>query len=192
MKRTSLGEIVTLNPTMPRALRSSAPTVFVPFLPMAAVSEDGFARFGERRNLGSVLTGFTYFERGDVLLAKITPCFENGKAAYLGDLPDNFGFGSTEFHVLRPGPEIDAGYLFHAVWNPTFRGSARGHMTGTAGQKRLPADYLRRHRIVLPTLDEQRRITRILDKAVALRRRHQLASRSAADLHASLANRFVL
>lgn len=143
----------------------------MPFLAMSAVSEDGSASYAERRRLSDLLQGYTYFERGDVLLAKITPCFENGKAVHLRDLPAPMGFGSTEFHVLRPGPNLDARYLFHALWNPALRAVGVRHMTGTAGQKRLPAEFLRSHRVPVPPLVEQRRIAAGLDKADAIRRR---------------------
>src|SRR5262249_52376355 len=85
------------------------------------------------------------------------------------------GFGSTEFHVLRAGKEIDRSYLFHMIWNSKFREAGAKNMTGSAGQKRVPADFLKRLEIPLPTLDKQRRIAAILDKADALRRKRKRA-----------------
>lgn len=172
-RRVSLSEVAEINPVMPAALRNRNGERLVPFLPMAAVSEDGYASYAERRPIRELLKGYTYFERGDVLLAKITPCLENGKAALLADLPDDVGFGSTEFHVLRPGPDVDPRYLFHAIWNKALRRAGAGSFTGSAGQKRLPGSFFDRYKIPLPPLAEQRRIAAQLDKADAVRRRRR-------------------
>ncbi len=157
---------------MPLRLKNCPPE-WVSFVKMASVSEDGFISDCEVRPFDEVRKGFTYFEEGDVLLAKITPCFENGKAAVAEDLPHRIGFGSTEFHVLRPGPMVNTRYLFYFVWNQSVRSSGRSQMAGAAGQKRLPSDFLAKLEIPLPTLDEQRRIAAVLDKADALRRQRQ-------------------
>lgn len=167
-----LGEVCEINPRMPKSLPDDRP---VSFLPMAAVSEDGQIDFEERRELYKVKKGYTYFERGDVLVAKITPCFENGKATRTRTLSEPIGFGSTEFHVLRAGEEVDASYLFHLIWNSKFREIGASNMTGSAGQKRVPADFLKRLEIPLPPLDKQRRIATILDKADALHRKRKRA-----------------
>jgi type I restriction enzyme S subunit len=172
-RRIALSEVAEVNPPLPASVRKASADDEVPYIAMSAVSASGGARYDERRSVASVRQGYTSFSRGDILLAKITPCFENGKAADLSDLPGEIGFGSTEFHVLRAGAGIDARYLFHIVWNPVFREAAAPFMTGTAGQKRLPADYLRRYRVPLPSLVEQRRIAAMLDKADGVRRRRR-------------------
>src|SRR5687768_9657308 len=110
---------------------------------MASVSEEGRLVEHELRPIADVAKGYTSFVRGDVLMAKITPCMENGKAVYLRDLATKHGFGSTEFHVLRPRPSVDARFLFYLIWNPRFRAEASKHMTGSAGQKRVPAAFLK-------------------------------------------------
>lgn len=165
----SLGEVAEVNPTLDGAIRTQDATSEVPFLPMASVSEGGAVTYAEERTLGSVIKGYTAFAKGDVLLAKITPCFENGKAAYLCDLPSPIGFGSTEFHVMRPGPELDGRYLFHFIRSPRFREAGERNMTGTAGQKRVPTGFLQSYKLVLPPLAEQRRIAALLDRADAVR-----------------------
>lgn len=172
MRAARLDEVCEINPRKPAGL-SSVDTAS--FLPMAGVSEEGFIDFEEERSVSELGNGYTYFERGDVLLAKITPCFENGKAARTDLLKRPFGFGSSEFHVLRTSKEVSADYLFHALWNVRFRASGMSNMTGSAGQKRVPVDFLRRHTIPLPPLEEQRRIAAILDKADALRRKRKRA-----------------
>jgi type I restriction enzyme, S subunit len=168
-----LGDVAEINPSMPRSIREQKAACLVPFIGMASVSEQRVASYGESRPLGSVLKGFTYFQRDDVLLAKITPCFENGKAAHLSNLPAEIGFGSTEFHVLRAGPELDGRYLFHAVTGAGFRAAGERNMTGTAGQKRVPSEFVKRFRIPVPALDEQRRIARVLDNADAVCRKRR-------------------
>ena len=165
----ALSELAEINPSMPAAVQGSGLDRLVPFLPMSAVSEQGSASYEQRRPISELLQGYTYFERGDVLLAKITPCLENGKAAYLGDLPDHLGFGSTEFHVLRPRPGVDPRYLFHAVWSTAFRRAGVASFTGSAGQKRLPASFFDRYKVPFPPLAEQRRIAAVLDKADGIR-----------------------
>ena len=165
-----LDNLCEINPRMPRTLSDDDAASF---LPMAAVSENGSIDFEEQRAVREVKKGYTYFERGDVLVAKITPCFENGKAARTDKLTNPFGFGSTEFHVLRAGKEVDSSYLFHLIWNSKFREIGANNMTGSAGQKRVPVDFLRRLEIPLPPLPEQRRIAAILDKADALRRKRK-------------------
>lgn len=181
-KTVTLGDVIEINPTLAREVRQRPHNTEVPFLPMAAVSEDGTVSYSEVRNLGALLKGYTSFSRGDVLLAKITPCFENGKAAHLDDLPADVGFGSTEFHVLRPGPEMDGRYLFHLVHSPKFREVGERHMVGTAGQKRVPADFLRSFRTILPPLPEQHRIAALLDRADALRRKREESRRLVGEL----------
>src|SRR5882672_4670728 len=161
MQVARLDDVCEINPRMPKTL---ADDDVATFLPMAAVSEDGHIDFEEQREVREVKKGYTYFERGDVLVAKITPCFENGKATRTISLNTAVGFGSTEFHVLRAGKGIDRSYLFHMIWNSKFREVGAKNMTGSAGQRRVPADFLKRLEIPLPPLDKQRRIAAILDK----------------------------
>lgn len=168
-----LSEVCQVNPRLPKDCDESQE---VSFLAMASVSEDGVLLNQEIRILNETKKGFTYFERGDVIVAKITPCFENGKAAYLDSLKTNIGFGSTEFHVLRPDVEqLDGKYLFYLIWNKKFRFIAERSMSGSAGQKRVPASFLQDLNIPLPPLGEQKRIAAILDKADAIRQKRQEA-----------------
>jgi type I restriction enzyme S subunit len=143
------------------------------FLPMAGVSEGGFIVASDERDISEVSKGYTYFEKGDVLLAKITPCLENGKAAVVENIQHQIGFGSTEFIVLRPKEGVEARYVFYMIWNPLFRYEASRNMTGSAGQKRVPTEFVSRFKIPLPTLPEQRRIVAILDRSDAIRRRRE-------------------
>lgn len=128
------------------------------FLPMEKVSVDGRINCSEKRKIIEIWNGFTYFKRGDVVMAKITPCFENGKGAYLDDLETEFGFGTTEFIVMRPANKICGEFLYHFTMTSKFRKDGEEYMTGAAGQKRVPVDFVRNYIIALPSIDEQIKI----------------------------------
>lgn len=138
------------------------------FLPMAAVAElSGKVDLTEFRPVAAVKSGFTRFRTGDVIFAKITPCMENGKLAIIPDLPFEMGAGSTEFHILEP-QAVRARYLFHWLSQEVFRNLAEHNMTGTAGQKRVPTDWLRATVIPVPDVPEvQDRIVRRIDALFA-------------------------
>ena len=107
-----------------------------------------------KRTVGQVRQGFTRFTSGDLLFAKITPCMENGKIAVVPKIQHDIGFGSTEFHVLAP-TGVRPRYLYYWVSQRSFRDTAEFNMTGTAGQKRVPPDFLRDSLLPVPTLDVQ-------------------------------------
>jgi type I restriction enzyme S subunit len=127
---------------------------------MPAVNQyEGCIESAEIRPLGSVRKGFTYFADGDVIFAKITPCMQNGKAAIATNLENGLGFGSTEFHVLRPDTaKITPEWIWHFVRQGSYRREARHHFQGAVGQQRVPASFLEGTIIPLPPLREQRRI----------------------------------
>jgi type I restriction enzyme S subunit len=158
-----LAEVVDFNPKPARG--SYADDLEVSFVPMAAV-EAGLGRMDPScvRTYGQVKKGFTHFCEGDVLFAKITPCMENGKMAVAAGLRNGIGFGSTEFHVLRPRSGLDAAYLYHFVSAAAYRREAAHHMTGAVGQKRVPLTFLECSKIPLPTVQEQRRIVAEIEK----------------------------
>lgn len=177
--RVKLSDVATINPRLPRDVDESQQVTFVA---MASASEDGHLLASEARVLSETKKGFTYFDRSDVLLAKITPCFENGKCLRPGQIPTEIGFGSTEFHVIRPDTEsLDSLYLFYLVWSEQFRFLGEKSMSGAAGQKRVGSDFLKGFEIPLPPLPEQKRIAAILDKADAIRRKRQQAIQLADD-----------
>src|SRR5205823_5142697 len=102
-----------------------------------------------------VRSGYTAFRDGDVIMAKITPCMENGKAAIVRNTTNSLGFGSTEFHVLRPNGVALAEYLFYFIRQESFRAAAEAEMTGSVGQRRVPAAFLQAAELPLPPLAEQ-------------------------------------
>ncbi len=156
-------EVAEVNP---RVEKTSIPDDLpVSFVPMPAVGAgDGSIHVEATRPAGEVKKGFPAFLEGDVLFAKITPCMENGKMAVVPALVNGFGFGSTEFHVLRPKQNIDAKYLYYYVSSQGFRSDAERHMTGAVGQRRVPTAYLKECRIPLAPLDQQKRIVAEIEK----------------------------
>lgn len=158
-----LGEVATINPPRPPIHRADdAPTTFVP---MAAVSErDAAITAPLLKPFREVRKGYTYFGEGDVLFAKITPCMQNGKHAIARALTDGIGFASTEFHVVRPGPSVLAEWIHLFIRQPAILEAATRTFNGTAGQQRVPEDFLTTLAFPLPSLSEQRRVAAILRK----------------------------
>lgn len=135
----------------------------VSFVPMDAVGEYGGLRLDVERELAEVGNGYTYFADGDVVLAKITPCFENGKGALADGLANGIAFGTTELHVLRADPVLDRGFLFYLSIAHPFRKIGESRMYGAGGQKRVPEDFIKDFRTPVPPLTEQRAIAAFLD-----------------------------
>lgn len=131
---------------------------------MDAVGELGGLRLDDERPLDDVYSGYTYFRDGDVVVAKITPCFENGKGALADGLTNGVGFGTTELHVLRPSRTLDARFLFYCTLADDFRSLGEAEMLGAGGQKRVPERFLNDWRLPLPPLETQRRIAQFLDE----------------------------
>lgn len=167
LKSQPLDQAAQLNPRMVERLADDDE---ISFVPMAALSAE-YAKVTAAidRPYSEVKKGYTYFENGDVLVAKITPCFENGKIAQ-AKLQNQIGFGSTEFHVVRPKPGVSDGrYLHHFLRQPQIRTAGERRMTGSGGQRRVPESYLAELAVPLPDISEQRRIAAILDQADDLR-----------------------
>lgn len=162
---TKLEEVASINPPKPKFAELSDADM-VGFIPMAAVDEQsGTVAVLDQRPLGDLRTkSYRTFATNDVIFAKITPCMENGKSAVVPELPNDHGFGSTEFHVIRTGDQVDARYLWRYLRQATFRAEAEHHMTGSVGQLRVPADFLRQTEIPLPSIEEQRQTADLLDK----------------------------
>lgn len=159
-----LSEFVEINPSR-RGMVDLAPTDNVSFIPMSAVDEKtGTILNPETRPFLEVLKGFTWFKEGDVIFAKITPCMQNGKAALAESLVNKIGFGSTEFHVLRPGTKILGKWLHLLVRLNSFRNDAAAHFKGTAGQQRVPKSFFYKKEILVPPLNEQHRLIAFLDE----------------------------
>ena len=158
-----LGEVADINPRFHR--NELTDDMLASFVPMKCVEEESgqFVPL-EDRKVGDVRKGYTAFRDGDVILAKVTPCMENGKAAVVGGLTNGIGFGSTEFFVLRPSERIDPKYLLHFVLQQSFRKEAARNMTGAVGLRRVPKSWLEQQRIPLPSIAAQRQIVAEIEK----------------------------
>ena len=140
----------------------------VSFLPMDAIGDDGWLNLERTRPISEVESGYTYFRNGDVTLAKITPCFENGKGALMQGLEGGIGFGTTELIVARPNPTEVTGKLLSWIFrSPNFRAQGEASMYGAGGQKRVPDDFVRDFAWAFPPLGEQTSITAFLDRETA-------------------------
>jgi type I restriction enzyme S subunit len=134
---------------------------------MEAIGEQGELDLSTIRNLDDVKKGYTQFFDGDVIVAKITPCFENGKGALVRGLFNGVGFGTTELYVLSPGPELDGRFLYYVTKSSSFKKLGEAAMTGAAGQKRVPEEFVRNFRVVLPSLPQQHTMADFLDRVTA-------------------------
>lgn len=161
--KAELKSVVEINPPKDR-INALPGNTEVSFIEMASVSNDGFIEKMETKKLGEVRKGYTFFVNNDVILAKITPCMENGKCAYINGLNNNLGFGSTEFFVLRPSRKILGKYLYYMMNRKVFRTAAEKNMTGASGHRRVPKSFIEHYQIPLPSIETQENIVRELDK----------------------------
>lgn len=141
----------------------------VGFCPMALLPEAYGGTVGhEERRWRDVKRGYTHFVDGDVVMAKITPCFQNGKAAVMRGLPGGAGAGTTELHVFRPvDGTVVPEYILVFLKSPRFVAGGVQTMTGTAGQQRVSREYFARAPLPLPPLAEQRRIATKVSELMA-------------------------
>ena len=170
-----IGQICTVNPR--KSELSEFPTdTEVSFVPMADLNENRIAFVAKQhRVLGEVGASYTYFADNDVLLSKVTPCFENGKAGIARNLKSGIGFGSSEFYVLRSSERVLPEWIYFCVTHPQFRQSGINNMTGTGGLQRVPRKFIEDYEIPLPPLEVQREIVaeiegyqRVIDGARAV------------------------
>ena len=157
-----LGDVADLNPRRPKL--SVSDETLVTFLPMNAVADDFSGILArDERPYRDVAKGYTYFEEDDVLFSKITPCLQNGKHTLATGLNGGFGFGTTEFHVVRAGIRVTAQYVFRVLTQAHVIEQCSKSFTGTAGQQRIQSETLKSLRLSIPPLAEQRAIATVLD-----------------------------
>ena len=143
----------------------------VSFVPMDAVSDKDGTISKRNTEFAKVSKGYTVFQENDLIWAKITPCMQNGKSAVARNLYRGVGFGSTEFHVLRPRTkEADIDFLWNLLRLESFLEVAQGAFTGSAGQQRVPASFLKEFPIPLPPLEIQRALVEEMQQARETRR----------------------
>jgi type I restriction enzyme, S subunit len=153
-----LNSITEINPSI--QYTSSDLDLDVSFIPMSYVSEKTKKiEKMDKRKLKDVMNGYTRFRENDIIFAKITPCMENGKCVVAKNLFNGIGFGSTEFHVIKPNQEkIIPEFLCLILRLQLVRDNAQRFFIGSAGQKRVPAEFLEKIKIPLPSLAKQKEI----------------------------------
>ena len=157
----TIGEVVTISPKKEKAIDDDTDVSFSSMHLMSSSLSEHLTY--EIKKWADVKKGFTVFRNNDVLLAKITPCFENGKSAVAQDLINGIGTGSTEFMVLRSSNQILPKFLYFLVNTPDFRQAGIHNMTGSVGHKRVPKDFVSTWAFSLPPLAEQTEIVAILE-----------------------------
>jgi type I restriction enzyme, S subunit len=162
----ALMSVCQIKPPKSEARQRISPAQLVSFLPMEDLAIDRkFVSATQARPLSAVAGSYTYFADGDVLLAKITPCFENGKLAIAKKLTNGIGFGSSEYIVFRPNRTLSNEWLYYYLSRKRFRVEGAAQMTGAVGHKRVPKEFIESYLIPVPPLSEQQRIVGILDEA---------------------------
>jgi type I restriction enzyme S subunit len=165
----SLGKLFTIRPPKKEVFDALDKNALVSFVPMADLNEQtkGLS-LNQTKQLSEVYPNYTYFADNDVLLAKITPCFENGKLGIAQNLENGIGFGSSEFFVFRTKGRIIPEYLFYFLANEKFRRDGKKQMTGAVGHKRVPINFIENYKLPFPaSIEEQTRIVKKLDEAFA-------------------------
>lgn len=160
---TPLKHLMTLNPV--KSAFTGDHSQLCSFIPMEKL-KTGHIVLDEERVVADVFGGYTYFENGDVLQAKVTPCFENKNIAIAEQLTNGVGFGSTEINACRPNENVSSRFLFYRLQEDTYMSVCTASMTGAGGLKRVPTDTIEEFRIALPDIREQSQIVLYLDQNV--------------------------
>jgi len=159
-----VGDVCEFNPKKSE-VRNLADDLEVSFVPMADLNEHKMLfSTKQTKNKAEVYQGYTYFKENDVLLARVTPCFENGKSGIARNLKNNIGFGSSEYFIYRAKEKILAEWIYYFISSLNFIESGKNHMTGTGGLQRLTKDYATRYKIPLPALEVQQKIIAQIEK----------------------------
>lgn len=156
----------TINPSRSE-LRGVENDLEVSFLPMEHIGEDGTLNLSVSRRLDELESGYTYCRDGDVVVAKITPCFENGKGALCRRLANGIGLGTTELHVIRPANALLGEFLLRWTQSSPFREQGTAVMYGAGGQKRVPTEFIQDFPLPFPDVAEQYAIVAFLDHETA-------------------------
>lgn len=167
-KTRPLNEVCQIRPPKSEAREKIENNQFVSFLPMEDLGIHRKFSFAiKEKSFEQVVSGYTYFANEDVLLAKITPCFENGKLGIAKQLKNGVGFGSSEYIVFRANPVLSNEYLYYFLSTIDFRNENIKRMRGAVGHKRVDKNFIESYPIPIPPLPEQQRIVEILDQTFA-------------------------
>jgi len=155
--------IAKLNPSKEKVRLLSKETM-VTFLPMESIGEKGEIDASRTKRIDDVLNGYTYVSENDVIIAKITPCFENGKGAVARDLKNEIAFATTEVIPLSCNRSPDSQFLYYLLYADPFHSNAEGSMYGAGGQKRVSDSFVANYSFALPTPKERDAIASFLDR----------------------------
>lgn len=140
----------------------------VSFVPMKAIGENDEFNSSEVKTVEEIGTSYTPFQENDILIAKITPCFENGKGAVARSLKNGFAYGTSELFVLTASKNVDVNFLYLITKSRPFRQQGEAIMTGAGGQKRISSEFVKNFICPLPPVEEQeliaKEIQRIFDQ----------------------------
>ncbi len=161
-----LRHLAAINPPTPE-FDALAEDAELPFIPLEAVWPNRRLDVTQRRTKAAVATGYTRFREGDILVPKITPTFQADRTAIATPIEGNVAAGTTELHIVRPGPDIDRRYARYLLSSKEFLDLGEASMIGVAGQKRVPDVCLRDLEVPLADQDEQRRVADFLDAETA-------------------------
>jgi type I restriction enzyme S subunit len=157
--RMKLQDACIINP--PKSEVKNTGNLEVSFLPMADLNAHQIDFISKHtKRIAEVYTGYTYFKNGDVLLAKVTPCFENGKAGLAHNLVNGIGFGSSEYYVLRSKQAVLPAYVYFNLTSSEFLRQGAQNMSGTVGLKRVTKDFLFNYEIPVPSVDVQKNVVK--------------------------------
>lgn len=183
-----LSDLVEINPRKSE-ISDHDKSLPVSFVGMADVGENGSLNLSRESTIHECWNGYTYFKEGDVLFAKITPCMENGKGAIAIGLENKIGFGSTEFHVLRPKKDITkATWIYYLSYSERFRKVAESFMTGSAGQKRVPSYFFEQFKVNNPPIHKQDEFEDIVNSIKNIKKKIEFSLNKSKELLSSLMN----
>ncbi|HAT4250464.1 restriction endonuclease subunit S [Clostridium perfringens] len=134
----------------------------VSFVPMENI-KNGKIDLSIIKKLGEVYSGYSYFRDGDIIMAKVTPCFENGNIAIVEKMENKVGFGTTELHVLRVNEKVNNKYLYYLLQENGFKSKAISSMYGVGGLKRIPTEFIANFEIYIPDVKEQIEIIKYIE-----------------------------
>ncbi|GFN35659.1 restriction endonuclease subunit S [Tepidimicrobium xylanilyticum] len=161
VKRIKYLTIVNPNKSEVRHLPSEQE---VTFIPMEKIIATGKVDYSLTNTIENLVNGYTYFRDGDIIMAKVTPCFENGNIAIVEGLLNGIGFGTTELHVLRCNNKCFNKFLFYYLQSDVFKSKGVSEMYGVAGLKRIPTDFILNYKLGIPDYLEQEQIANYLDE----------------------------
>jgi type I restriction enzyme S subunit len=151
-----LNDVVIIQPKKKLALEKISESDDVSFMGMKELGiEQKYTEAINTKPLNEVFKSYQYFEENDVVFAKITPCYQNGKLGIMKNLKNGIGFGSSEFVVLRPNSEVHSEYIYYCLLDETFRKNGTKNMSGAVGHKRVTKDYYFNYQIAVPPLSMQ-------------------------------------